>query len=164
MIIDAIRKRRSVRSFKKDEVTDEQIREIIMTGEMAPSAKGNHGIEYLVIRNRNTKNKIYEIMHQPFLKEVPVLIIPIVKTEITVAPIQDISVATENMFLQATSMGLGTVWKNIHEDQVEPVKKILNIPENYTVINIIPVGFPDHQPPPHKDEDFNGKKIHWEQI
>ncbi len=164
MIIDAILKRRSVRSFRKDPVTDEQAKEIIKAGEFAPSAKGNHGIEYLVVRDKKMKRELRNILNQPFLEAAPVLIIPVLKTELSVAPVQDISVATQNMFLQATSMGLGTVWKNIHADQMEPVKKLLNIPEDFSIINIIPVGYPDHQPPPHKDKDFNEKKIHWEKI
>ncbi len=162
MLLDEIVKRRSVRSFKKDPVTDKQIREIIKAGEFAPSAKGNHGLEYLVIHNQEIKNQLSEVLNQPFIKEAPVLIIPILKTELSVAPIQDISVATENMFLQAASMGLGTVWKNINKDQIEGVKEILKLGAEYTMINLIPVGYPAIQPSPHEDKDFKEEKIRWD--
>jgi nitroreductase len=159
MIIDTIVKRRSVRSFKKDKVTDEQIREMIIAGEMAPSAKGNHGIEYIVIHDQKVKNQLSESLGQPFIKEAPVLIIPFLKTELSIAPIQDISVATENIFLQAVSMGLGTVWKNVNIDQVESVKKILKLGKEYTIINLIPVGYSVQEPQPHNLKNFQEKKF-----
>jgi len=162
MILPAIVNRRSVRSFKKDPVTDEQVKEIIKAGQFAPSAKDNHALEFLVIREQKIKNKLYEVLHQPFIKIAPVLIVPILETEKSVEPVADISVATENMFLQATHLGLGTVWKNIHSDQMERVKEILNIGKNYSVINIIPVGYPRIQPPPHTEKDFDKQKIIWE--
>jgi nitroreductase len=74
--------------------------------------------------------------------------------------IQDISVATENMFLQAAALGLGTVWKNLRSEHIEPVKKALGLAENHVVINIIPVGYPKTKPAPHTDKEFDTNKIH----
>jgi nitroreductase len=161
MIIPAILKRRSVRSFKSDLVTDEQIEEIIKAGEFAPSAKGNHGIKYLVIKNQSTKNKLAEILFQPFVKEAPVLIIPYLENGRSVLPIQDLSVATENMMLQAVNMGLGTVWKNIGDDLQDNVKKILNLDHNIIIINLIPVGFSKEVPNAYQESDFQKEKIIW---
>jgi len=75
-----------------------------------------------------------------------------------------ISVASENMFLQATALGLGTVWKALKHEfaEAEKIKKLLGIPEQYTVVNIIPVGYPEEKPKPYQDEDFDDKKIHQE--
>ncbi len=42
------------------------------------------------------------------------------------------------------------------------IKKLLEIPEQYMTINIIPVGYPKEKPIPHTDKDFNAKKIHRE--
>ncbi|MED4600951.1 nitroreductase family protein [Paenibacillus validus] len=44
------------------------------------------------------------------------------------------------MHLAAASLGLGTQWITIHIQ--EPYRRILNIPDIYTIYLIIPVGFP----------------------
>jgi len=163
MIIKEISNRRSVRKYKSKKVPQKYIVEIIKAGQFAPTARNNRAIEFLVIEKQETKNNIFEIVGQEYIKEAPVLIIPISDTAKTNCPIQDLSVTTENMFLQATTLGLGTVWKNLQPEWAEKIKKMLGIPEQHTVINIISVGYPEKDPKPYTDRDFTDKKIHQEQ-
>jgi len=164
MIIKEILNRRAVREYQEKAVPEEYITEIIKAGQFAPSARNNRAIEFIVIRDSKTKEKIFEIVGQEFVKEVPVLIIPVSDTIQTNCPVQDLSIASENMFLQATTLGLGTVWKALKAEyaEEEKIKKLLGIPEQYMAINIIPVGYPKEKPMPHTDKDFNAKKIHHE--
>jgi nitroreductase len=68
------------------------------------------------------------------------------------------------MLLQATSLGLGSVWKNLKTElgEEEKIKELLNIPGQYRVINIIPVGWPAENIEPRTDKDFSPEKIHQE--
>lgn len=116
MMLKAIKDRRSVREYKSNPVSDEDILEIIKAGQFAPSAKNNRAIEFIVVKSQITKNKLCEIMGQEFIKKAPVLIIPLANPKKSAAPIQDLSVASENIFLQAASTSLGTVWKNVWPD------------------------------------------------
>jgi len=164
MIIKEILNRRSVREYKEKAVLEEDITEIIKAGQFAPTASNNQAVEFLVIRDQQTKDKIFEIVGQEFIKEASVLIIPVSNTTQTNCPVQDLSIASENMFLQATALGLGTVWKALKAEDAEEekIKKLLGIPEQYMAINIIPVGYPKEKTIPHPDEDFNAQKIHHE--
>ncbi len=165
MIIKEILNRRSVREYKPGAVPEEYITEIIKAGQFAPTARHNQAVEFIVVKNQETKDKIFEIVGQEFVKEAAVLIIPATDTAKTNCPVQDLSVASENMFLQATALGLGTVWKALKEEgfnEEEKIKKLLEIPEQYKIINIIPVGYPKEKPEPHHDRDFDEKKIHQE--
>ncbi len=162
MIIKEILNRRSIREYKPAKVPREYIIEIIKAGQFAPTAKNNRAVEFIVIKNQETKDKIFEIVGQEFIKTVPVLIIPISDITKSNFPTQDLSVATENMFLQAAALGLGTVWKNLQREWAEKIKKLLEIPEKYMAINIIPVGYPKKEYEPHTDKDFDNKKIHQE--
>ncbi len=162
MVIKEILNRRSVRDYKPDEVKEADIVEIIKAGQFAPTAKNNRAIEFVVIKNQGTKDKIAEISGRDFLKQAPVLIVPISDTTKSIYPVQDLSVASENMFLQATALGLGTVWKNLQAEKAASVKKLLGIPEPYLLINIIPVGCPKETPEPHQNRDFFDRKIHKE--
>jgi nitroreductase len=162
MIIKEILNRRSVREYKPDDVADELIIEIIKAGQFAPTAKNNQAVEFVVVRNQETKEKIFEIVGQEYVKEAPVLIIPVIDETKSILPIQDLSVASENIFLQAVALGLGTVWKSIRPEWKDGVKQLLKIPENFLAINIIPVGYPKNKIEPHSDADFSDKKIHRE--
>ncbi len=162
MLIKEIKNRRSVREYSDREVSEEDIAEIIKAGQFAPTARHNQAVEFVVIRDQRTKDKIFEIVGQDFIKQAKVLIIMATDPAKSMCPLQDLSVAAENMFLQATALGLGTVWKDLRPEWAGEVKKMLNIPENYEVANIIPVGYPKEPPVPHSDEDFDLKKIHKE--
>lgn len=162
MIIKEISNRRSIKKYKAEAVPEEYITEIIKAAQFAPSAMNNHAIEFIVIRNQETKNNIYKIVGQEHIKEAPVLIIPATDTTKTNCPVEDLSVATQNMFLQATALGLGTAWKSIRPELRDEIKKLLGIPERFIVINIIPAGYPEEKPGPHTDKDFDGSKIHRE--
>ena len=113
------------------------------------------------------KDKIFEVVGQEFIKEAPVLIIPAIDAEKSVMPVQDLSVASENMFLQAAALGLGTVWKSISWKGVRPgaeekIKNLLGIPGKYKIINIIPVGYPKVKPKAYTNREFDDNKIHKE--
>ena len=162
MIIKEILNRRSVREYKPDDVPEEYITEIIKAGQFAPSAHNSKAAEFIVIRDKKTKNLIFEIAGQEYVKEAPVLIIPVADTEKSYLLAQDLAVVSENMFLQAAALGLGTVWKHLHEEWQGPIKKLLNIPDNHTIINIVPVGYPKAHIKPHTDDEFSKEKIHKE--
>ncbi len=56
------------------------------------------------------------------------------------------AIATENMVLQAVSMGLGTVWN--HHFEHDEVRAHFNLPDNVALLTLLPVGYPAETPPP----------------
>jgi len=164
MIIKAILYRRSIRAYKQDPVLDKDILEIIKAAEFAPSGRHIHPLEYVIINNHQTKIKLFEILGDEFIKQAPVLIIPIADNKKSSLIIQDISIASGHIFLQAAALGLGTVWKNLNEQDAKKVKSLLGIPSDYTVINIIPIGYAAEHQPPHDDNQFDIKKMHREKF
>ncbi len=162
MVIKEISNRRAVREYKSDPVSDEQIFEIIKAGQFAPSAKNNKAVEFVVVKNQETKDKIFEIAGQEFIKQAPVLIIPVSDPDKSLVPDCDIAVASENIFLQAIALGLGTVWKHLRPEWAEKIKPLIGISEKSIIINIIPIGYPKDAPPLHTDADFDINKIHRE--
>ncbi len=159
MIIESIKKRRSIRAYKSDAILDDVIHEIIAAAQLAPTVHGTRAIEFIVITDQKMKDNLFAIVGQEYVKEVPALIMP-VATEQSMLPVQDLSVASQNIFLQATEMGLGSVWKNISPEWEVHVKTILGIPDNCRVINLIPIGVSDEEVAEHTDDAFSVKKIH----
>lgn len=160
MVMKEIRNRRSVRSYKKEPVSDSDILELLTAAQFAPNARHKKAVDFIVVKNPEIKKEIFEIIDQDFIKDAAILIVPAADTKANGLPIQDISVASENIMLQATALGLGSVWKHLHEEWIDPIKNILGIPENFALINIIAVGYAAETPEPHIDADFDSKKIH----
>lgn len=162
MIIKEIIQRRSVREFKKIPVPDEIILELIKAAQFAPTSRDNRSVEFIIIKSKATREKIFQlaIPEQEFVKQAPLLVVPVTNPTKTNQPVQDLSIASENIFLQATSLGLGSVWKNMKPPVAVEIKKLFGIPEQYLIINVIPLGYPKETPPPHTDEDFDEERIH----
>lgn len=162
MIIEPILRRRAVKKYSSKPVNDPDILEIIRAGQYAPTSHHNASVEFIVIKDASTKEQLFTLLGQEFLKEAPVIIVPIIDSAKTHFPVQDLSVASENIFVQAASMGLGTVWKNVGEEFAAGVKTILSAPETHVIINLIPVGYPAEEVLPHTEKEYSEKKIHRE--
>lgn len=161
-MIKAIKNRRSIRNYRQDDVSEKIILELIKAAQFAPNSHNNKSWQFVVVKDLNIKKNLYKIINSPFIKSAPVLIIPLIDTEKSFRPIQDLSVASENILLQAVDSGLGGVWKNIKEEKEPIIKKLLDIPDNYKLINIIPIGYPSVIKRPHRDSDFKINRIHFE--
>ena len=58
----------------------------------------------------------------------------------------DVGLAMENLVLAAASLGLGTVHIGLFDS--EKVAAILNVPDNFYIVEMTPLGYPEFQPNP----------------
>jgi len=147
---ETIKNRKSVRSFDpRKEITDEEIRKIIEAGKRAPSAGGIYPVEFIVVREIKTKEKLAKAARrQNFISQVPVVIVVVVDVEKTASKygergrklyvIQDGAAATQNMLLAITALGLESCWVGAFEE--EEVKEVLGLESHVRPQAIIPVG------------------------
>ncbi len=166
MIIKEIINRRSIRQYKADPVPDELIEEIIKAAQFAPTAVDNRAVEFIVIKDQQIKDGLDKILDskQDYVRQAPVIIVPVTDTVKSLLAVQDLSVASANIFLQAAALGLGTVWKNVKPEPAKAIKSLLNLPEHFTLVNIIPVGYPAEKIGPHTENEFSKAKIHYEKY
>ncbi|MFA5134838.1 MAG: nitroreductase family protein [Patescibacteria group bacterium] len=162
MVLTAISKRRAVRKFKPDPVPENMIDEIITAAQYAPTSRNNRATEFIVVQDPAIRLKVYEAAepHQDFVREAPLIIVPVANPEKTNNPVQDLSLATGHILLQAADLQLGGVWKNLKPDSARAVRDALGIPQNCTIINCIPIGFPSGQPDPHTKSECTPARIH----
>lgn len=164
MILEAISNRRACRKFLSDPVPHDLIEELIKAAQFAPTAHNRRAVEFIIVTDQKMKQAIHDaLVPQDFVWQAPVLIVPVTDTKIASKPKEDLALASENVWLQATNAKLGCVWKHVHEgEEQEKLRAILGIPEHFLVINVIPIGYPAQMPPPHTDAEFDAKKIHRE--
>jgi len=164
MVIEPIIWRRSVRQYSEEPVLDESVNDIIKAAHFAPSAMGKHAIEFVVIKDEAAKEGLSRIIGQDPVASAPVLLLLVVNADISPMPEHDLAVGSSFAMVQAAAMGLGTAWIHIEKDQKKEIRKILDIPENYDFINIIPIGYPKDELLDHSDNDFDRGKIHSEKF
>ena len=147
MVLEAIKKRQSVRSYQDKEIPEEILQQILEAGRLAPSACNNQPWKFIVVKDKRLKEKlITACKNQNFVEEASVVIVgcainPSYKMgngeySYTI----DLAIALEHMSLQAAALGLGTCWIGaFYQDQV---KEILKIPDDVSVVALMPLGFP----------------------
>ena len=146
---DVLLKRRSVRKFTHEDVSNEIIEELLHAGMSGPSACNRCPWEFFVITNKEILNSLKDSSR--FTKIDATLAFVICGNLKYALPkdmaeywVQDCSAATENILLRATDLGLGAVWCGIYPQKraVEKVKELLNLEDNLIPLNIIYIGYP----------------------
>ena len=164
MPIQEIINRRSIRSYKSDAVTDEQIEQVLRAAMAAPSAGNQQPWEFIIVTDRTLLTKITEIHpHSKMLLEAPAAIVVcgnMTREKHAEFWVQDCSASVQNMLLEATHQGLGTVWLGVHprRDRVDGLKKLFKLPESVIPFAVIALGYAKEQPSPV--DRFNPDYIH----
>ena len=118
-ILKAMQERRSVRNFKPDMPTKEQIDQILEAGLYAANGKGKQAVITIAVTNQELRNKIsadnckiggWKEGFDPFYGAPVILIVLADKNWPT--HIYDGSLVMGNMMLAAHSLGLGSIWIN----------------------------------------------------
>jgi nitroreductase len=151
-VFEAIKSRRSIRSFSDKPIEEEKLSRVLEAGRLAPSAKNLQEWKFLIVKDRELKKKlVIAAYNQHFLAEAPVVIVGcatlvnyVMSCGQYAYPI-DLAIAMDHMTLQAVEEGLGTCW--IGSFKEDEVKKILNIPENIRIVELLPLGYPKTIPP-----------------
>ena len=150
---DAIRARRSIRSYKDKPVEKEKLDRVLEAARLAPSANNRQERRFVVVRDARTRKELAKAAcNQNFVGTAPALIAACATESSHVmacgqpAYTVDVTIAVDHMTLQAVEEGLGTCWIGAF-DEAE-VKKILGTPDTVRVVLLLPLGYPEHVPSP----------------
>lgn len=152
---ELIKKRRSIRAFKKREITEEIIINILEMVLTAPSAGNLQSYKMIIVKDEKTKELLAEAAwDQNFIMEAPINIIfcaDVSRAQLRYGKrgaelycIQDATIATTYLLLAACEKGLATVWVGAFDE--EKAREILKLPNSLRPISIVPLGFPNEYP------------------
>lgn len=165
--LEAIFKRRSVREFTDEMVTEEEINKLLKAAFSAPTAVNTQPWEYVVINDEETLNKIKSKMKfAGYNANTAIVVCGNMKVALRGQDhelwICDCSAAIENILLAATDMGLGSVWIGIWpiESRITSFQKILNMPEHVIPLSMVYVGHGTYQP--EGRSRYNEKAVYWQ--
>ena len=146
---ESIIKRRSIRKYKKDNVSDKMIEVLLKAGMYAPSARNTQPWHFIVIKDRQILNKIMDFHpYAMMLSDAPLAIV--ICGDKAIEPNEaylsiNCSAATENVLLAAHEQGLGTVWLGVYprQERMDGVSALLNLPSDILPVSIVAVGYSD---------------------
>jgi nitroreductase len=145
-VIDTILNRRSVREFTDKPVSKEDINIILNAAHWAPSGLNNQPWRFVVIRDRETIQKLSECTHYSgIVAGAPLIIATFLDNETSynrTKDIEAIGAAIENMLLTCCGLGLGGVWLGEILNQKEKVNSILECPSDFELMSALAIGEP----------------------
>lgn len=165
-VIENIKKRRSIRSFSREQVSENELKTILEAGLNAPSGMNFQTWHFTAIQNSETLiilndliKKAFAKSDDPHLKEranndayccyyhAPTLIVVSNEPKQWWASM-DCACAIQNIFLAATSLNIGSCWINqlgttCDDIDVRDFISSLGIPTNHQVFGCVALGYPD---------------------
>ena len=145
-VTEAIRKRYSCRAYQDRPVEQKKLSQIFETARLAPSAKNEQDWRFVVVTDKEKKQQVAESTNRPEVFGKAGVIIAacsnsdyVMKCGQAIGPI-DVAIALDHISLLAAELGLGTCW--IGSFETEKVRKILEIPQDVAIIELMTLGYP----------------------
>ncbi|MEI3516646.1 MAG: nitroreductase family protein [Clostridia bacterium] len=169
-VIQNIITRRSIKQYKDQQITDEELQTVLDAGLYAPSGMGMQSPVMVVVQDKDTMAQIVRMnaavmnaTSNPYY-DAPTVILVLAPTDRTTY-IEDASCVLDTMMLAAHSIGLASRW--IHRErqmfETEEGKELMKkwgIPENFAGVGALALGYADCELPEPKEERREGRIIY----
>ena len=137
--------RTSIRKYTDQPVEQEKIELLMRAAMAAPSARNQQPWEFYVVTDRGTLDKMAGCSpYASMLRSAPLGIAVCCRKDFPGYGQIDCSATTENLLLEADSLGLGAVWMGIApvEERMEAAGEVLELPDNLYVFAFVACGYP----------------------
>jgi nitroreductase len=151
---EAIRTRRSIRSYHAKPVEGEKIERILEAARWAPSAGNLQSVEYIVVKSPETRELLSKAaLGQDHVREAAVDIVVCCNfSKIShygsrgkeLYSLQESGACIQNMMLVAHGLGLGTCWIGAFDEA--KVRRAIGAPQDVKPVAIITVGYAAEKP------------------
>lgn len=148
---DIIKSRRSIRRYQEKTIPQKDLDDVLTCACLAPTAINIQPWLIGCITDKEILQKIAETAdHGKFIKGAVACFVVFCEKGQKYY-LEDGSAATMNIIYACAAKGIGTCWvAGDKKTYVNDVRKILNVPEKYTLVSLIPAGYPAEQPKPAK--------------
>lgn len=160
--------RHSIRRYKDQPVSADDVRTIIEAALLAPSSKSARPWQFVVVEDKTTLASLAgckQFGSKPVASAAFAVVVA-VDTTLSDVYVEDASVAATLMHLQAADLGLGSCWIQVRnrfaadgESSETVVREILGIPEQFSVECIVTFGYIDEERKP-----VDPSKLLWEKV
>lgn len=158
-----IKNRREITQFTSTPIPREYVKSLLEVGYLSVTGNNLPSRELILVEDPKALEKLsHATPFMPWLAQARLGIAIVGNPVESKYWLQDATIATSNIWLAATALGLGAAWGAIHhsEDAEEChqreqiVRKVLDIPESFRPVSVLGIGYPavhpdpkDHYPP-----------------
>lgn len=147
--LDLVKARYSVRKYEAKQVENEKLQQILAAAHVAPSGMNRQPVKLIVVQQEEGLNKVKKAAN---IFDAPLVIIACGDHNTAgVIPFNgksvvdiDTSIATDHMMLQASALGLGTVWICGFDPAI--ISREFALPDYLEPINILAIGYAAGEP------------------
>jgi nitroreductase len=173
MLMDLLRKRRSVRRFEERPVEPEKIELLLEAALRSPSSRSLHPWEFVVVTEKETRAALSQAKPQGavFVKEAPLAVVVCADPARCDVWVEDCSIAALLLHLAATDLGLGSCWVQIRlrehdatRTAQEWVAELLGLRPGMVVEAIVAIGYPAEQLTGHPRAALLDDKVSYERY
>jgi nitroreductase len=173
MLIDILKSRRSIRKFQNKEVEKEKIDVILKSALLSPSSRAIRPWQFIAVTDVALLQQL-SLCREPaprYLADAPLAIIVIADKDASDVWIEDASIASTFIQLTAQDLKLGSCWIQVrersHTEQEtaeEYVRKVVEIPEQYSVECMVAIGYPAEEKEPYEENMLLYQKLHFNKF
>lgn len=162
--MDSVMRRRSIRKYRDRTIPEEELQKILTAAMSAPSAHNQQPWELVVITERKLLDAIPEFHpYSRMLAMAPMAILVCCTMKDLKSPDfwpQDCSAATENILIEATELGIGSVWLGVYpkEPIMDGFRQLLALPAEVLPFSLIALGYPAEEKEP--SGRFDVRRVH----
>ncbi|MBY0011954.1 nitroreductase family protein [Paenibacillus typhae] len=143
-IMDIIKTRRSVKQFKPDPVSEADLLSWLEAASYAPNHRMNEPWEFIILGAETRA----ELKHKTDFGGAPVVLALLSKSAATPFErdenVMAVSCFAQNLLLAAHEAGAGAYWASL--GALPHNRLIIGVPEDYDVIGVFGIGYPDEIP------------------
>ena len=167
-MLELMRKRRSIRKFKKDRIAQTAIDALKEAVLRSPSSRGNRPWKFFFVQDAGVITRLSSCKKSgsAFLKDASLAVVICGDESASDVWIEDCSIAAIIVHLTAESLGLGSCWiqvrnrrYNSESTSEDYVRNILGINLPVRVLAIIAIGLPDEVKAGHPYESLDHGKV-----
>ena len=166
---ELIKNRRSMRKFTGEELSQEQVVALLKAALMAPTSKRSNSWQFIAVDDKEILKQLANWKEQAsaFIADAALAVVVTADPLASDVWIEDASIASIMIQLQAEDLGLGSCWVQIRErftasgmPSDEYVREVLDIPLQLQVLSIIAIGHKGMERKPFDEGHLQWEKIH----
>ncbi len=167
-MLELMRNRRSIRKFEDKPVEKEKLDAIIECALRSPSSKGRRPWKIWTVTDKGKLENISKARPHglDFVANAPVAFVVAGYPDVTDVWIEDCSIVSIVIQLEAESLGLGSCWGQIRHRMESPqlsssdyLKKQLELEDECEVLSVIAVGYKAEDKKGHSEVPYNKLKL-----
>jgi nitroreductase len=169
VILDLLRKRRSIRKFQPHSIERDKIEALVEAAVRTPTSRGRNPWEFIVVNDQKLLQKlgIAKENGSAFLTNAPLAIVVAADADKSDVWTEDCAIAAIVIQLTAEELGLGSCWVQVRlrphdatSSAESYVKDLLGLPDNHVVECIVGIGYPAEEKAGHPPENLPFGHVH----